>query len=592
MKNYIFILIIFICVSFSAMFSQTTLKKDNAFKYKNFPQEKIFVHFNSSFLVSGENLFYKIYCLNANSSKLSSLSKIAYVELIDSDKNTVFKHKIILKSGLGKGAFFIKTSIPSGNYKLIAYTQWMRNGGVNTFYQNDITIINPFRANEKLTVNIPKQKDTLLGAYGLIIENENIKNLNDPVKNKYVSLKTNKNIFSKREKIELTLSSLKDNLSYGNYSVSVKKIDSINAPSKLISSSFTNKDYLKISSKDSILFLPELRGEILSGTVFIKETNTPIQNVKVSLSITGGNAIFKIATSNKSGIFYFNLDKEYDNSNAIIQVIGSKRDEYGVKLNNYKLPNYNDFVFNDFKLTPKLNNLILKKSILNQIENAYYSIKNDSIQPISFTAPFYKYKEKTYFLNDYTRFKTLKETVIEVVGSVYVLLKKGDYTFHVKIYNDARKTNLLPLVLIDGILIQNHNTIMDYNAKNINSIGVVSDKFVIGGKMFMGIISIKTLKGDYNHSLKGGYIKSFELDKPQVNKKYFKQVYKGDLNLNRIPDFRNQLLWHPNLTLNTNETQISFYTSDVTGDFEICIEGFTYGGKPVSIKQFISVKNK
>jgi predicted glycosyltransferase involved in capsule biosynthesis len=78
---------------------------------------------------------------------------------------------------------------------------------------------------------------------------------------------------------------------------------------------------------------------------------------------------------------------------------------------------------------------------------------------------------------------------------------------------------------------------------------------------------------------------------PQVNKKYFKQVY-NDSEFNRIPDFRNQLLWYPNLTLNTNETQISFYTSDVTGDFEICIEGFTERGKPVSEKQFISVKSK
>jgi len=590
MKKNIFILIGFIYFNFSAMFGQAALDKAAVFSYKDFPQEKIFVHFNGSFLVSGENLFYKIYCLNVDTNKLSNLSKIAYVELINSDKNTIFRHKIILKSGLGEGDFFIKTSIPSGNYKLVAYTQWMRNGGVDTFFQNDITIVNPFRANEKLTVNIPKKRDTLVRGEPLLSENEPIKNLNVRVTNNYVELKANKTTFLKRERVDLRIKGLKDKFSNGNYSISVKRIDSVEAPSRLKPYLISKNDGLKTLSEGAISFLPELRGELLSGAVFFKETNTPVAKAKVALSIPGENAIFKIATTNKMGVFYFNLDSEYKNSNAILQVVNSERGEYKVELNDYKLPNYDNFVFNDFRITPKISNLVLKKSILNQIENAYHSVKNDSILPINSKLPSYAYNEKKYVLNDYTRFNTLKETITEVLDAIYTEQKNGNYTFHVKFYNSVVKTDLLPLVLIDGVLIQDHNSLIDYNARNIKSIGIVRNKYIYGGHTFMGAIIIETLKGDYNHPVKGNFIRSLELDKPLVSKKYFEQEYNDDLNLTRIPDFRNQLLWQPNFVLSGNEALVSFYTSNNIGDYEICLEGYTNNGEPVSIREIISVK--
>ncbi|WOD43023.1 hypothetical protein [Hwangdonia lutea] len=588
MKKNIFIFIIFICVGLSSIHGQSILNKDMAFNYEDFPQEKIFVHFNSTFLVSGESLFYKIYCLNANTNAISKLSKIAYVELINTDKNTVLKHKIALKSGLGKGDFFIKASIPSGNYKIIAYTQWMRNNGENTFFQNDVTIINPFRTNKKLTVKTDKNQDTIM--VNNDVRDNNIKVLNHPIKNEFVEIVTNKKTFLKREKVVLTLKPLKGKFSLGNYSVSVRKIDAVNAPSKRSSNSFINQNHLKIASKDSIFFLPELRGALLSGTMFSKKNNAPIPHAKVSLTIPGEHAIFKIATTNSSGEFYFNLDETYKNTNAIVQVIGSNKDVYKVEINNYESPSYNNFVFNDFKLTPKLTDLILNKSIFNQIENAYHSVKRDSILPIDFKTPSYRYKEKKYILSDYTRFKTLKETITEVVDAVYVLQENGDYTFHIKFYNDTNKSDASALVLIDGILIQNHNSVTDFNANSIKSIGVVRDKYVYGGQLFNGIISIETLKGDYNPTIKGDYINRFEIDKPIVNKKYFKLDY-SDSELNRIPDFRNQLLWHPNLNLISDENQISFYTSDIAGDYEISFEGFTNLGKPVTIKTHITVKN-
>ncbi len=589
MKKNVFILIILFTTGFSAFHSQNINNSD--LSLSDFPQEKIFVHFNSSFLISGENLFYKIYCLNTSSNKLSDLSKIAYVELINSDKNTVLKHKILLKSGLGKGDFFINTSIPSGNYKLIAYTQWMRNGGENTFFQNDVTIINPFRTNKKLTVKISEHKESIKNKNDSIKRNDNIKISKKSIKNDFIEVRTNKQNFLKREKVFLTIKGLKGELSYGNYSISVKRIDSVYAPYMHNSSSFTNKIQLSKITKDSILFLPELRGELLTGRVYFKDSNIPESNIKVGLSIPGDEYVFKIVTTNKSGMFYFNVDEEYKYSNAIVQIIHPKRADYKIELYNYKSPNFDGVIFNDFELTPGLNNLILQKSISNQIENAYHSIKNDSIIPVKSKPLFYKSKEIKYFLNDYTRFKTLKKTITEVIDAAYIVQKNDEYTFHIKFYNQITKSDLLPLVLIDGIPIQNHNDIIDYDAKNIKSINLVRSRYNYGGQFFMGIISIETIEGDYKHSSTDSYIKYFELEKPQVNKNYFKQVYDNNVDSKRIPDFRTQLFWFPNFKFNTDEIQLYFYTSDYIGEYEICIEGFTDNGNPVSSRKIISLKN-
>ena len=216
MKKILIILIaIFLSKDYSAH-SQTIKTDRNIDDFKNIAQEKIFIHQNSSFLLSGEYLFYKVYCLNTETNNLSNFSKIAYVELVRNDKSLIFKHKIILKNGMGQGDFFIPTSVVSGNYKLIAYTQWMRNGDILNFYQNDISIINPFQEN---------QKEILVSDEYLNIEKTNTEiNLTDNSKsniskNKIIDLKTNSITFSNREKVILYINSLKNNLSNGNYSL-------------------------------------------------------------------------------------------------------------------------------------------------------------------------------------------------------------------------------------------------------------------------------------------------------------------------------------------------------------------------------------
>ena len=51
---------------------------------------------------------------------------------------------------------------------------------------------------------------------------------------------------------------------------------------------------------------------------------------------------------------------------------------------------------------------------------------------------------------------------------------------------------------------------------------------------------------------------------------------------NRLPDFRHLLYWNPTISIKGNETkQISFFTSDLKGNFLISIQGISNKGIPV-----------
>ena len=117
--------------------------------YSQMGKEGVFIHYNASLLFVGEYLYYSVYCLNKKTGKASDISKIAYVELIGEKGTVIFRQKIGLENGSGQGDFFIPVSVPSGNYKLIGYTQWMMNWGEASFFQGDVSILNPYTNMQK-----------------------------------------------------------------------------------------------------------------------------------------------------------------------------------------------------------------------------------------------------------------------------------------------------------------------------------------------------------------------------------------------------------------------------------------------------------
>ncbi|HZY81230.1 MAG TPA: hypothetical protein VFE50_17020 [Cyclobacteriaceae bacterium] len=111
---------------------------------KDVLQEKLFVHADRDVYLTGETMWLKIYAVEASFHTPSDISKVAYVEIVDKDNQSLVREKISLVNGIGAGSVFLPASISSGTYLLRAYTNWMQNFSADVYFRKPITVVNSF----------------------------------------------------------------------------------------------------------------------------------------------------------------------------------------------------------------------------------------------------------------------------------------------------------------------------------------------------------------------------------------------------------------------------------------------------------------
>ncbi len=590
MKRFL-ILILLSTLTINWANAQVLLKnEDQVARYKTIPQERIIAHINTSLFLTGEYLYYKVYCTNNKTAHLSDLSKIGYVELIGEKGEQLFKQKIKLDNGLGNGDFFIPVTTQTGSYKLLAYTNWMKNEGVDLFFQADIHIINPYQApitTDQTTIS--KSNDTITSSNRITKEVDHTNSNTGPLE-----LVLSDQTSSTRSKLSLILKSKNEStLPFGEYSISVRKRTQIPQPLKQRTATPLQNVIDKVvdnaASNNESIYLPELRGELLRGTVSASN-NTTLKDLKIAASIPGENFYIAIATTDRDGNFYINIDKDYEGKRIFLEILDTSQQEYKIALKEHASLDYSKLVFEELVLDSLMKEEILQRSIHNQIDNAYFKYKPDSIVATVSDQLFDGKKIQSYKLDDFTRFKTVRETVYEIVKDASISnLNKSISLIRVQGYNYGTNSGILPLVLIDGLQISNHTALLDRNAFTIDEIKVFRDRFVLGTKVYQGALVFKTKNNNIEEFHNDPSLFSFNLLKPQMSKNYFTQRYYENT-ASRIPDDRLQLLWVPRLKVTKKMSTLDFFTSDVTGEFEICIEGFTSNHEPVSIQAYFFVK--
>lgn len=120
---------------------QSIVNNLSEYRRHNF-QEKLFVHTDKNYYQAGEIIWFKIYNTDAVNNIPADLSKVAYVEVLDSAHQPVLQGKIGISSATGQGSFYIPTNTASGNYILRAYTNWMKNFDPSYYFEKKITVIN------------------------------------------------------------------------------------------------------------------------------------------------------------------------------------------------------------------------------------------------------------------------------------------------------------------------------------------------------------------------------------------------------------------------------------------------------------------
>ncbi|MCQ0112136.1 hypothetical protein [Zhouia amylolytica] len=547
------------------------------------PKEKLYVHHNSNMILTGEPLYYAVYNLKMHDHTLSEYSKIAYIELINDGSDVVHRQKVRLNGGKGFGDFIIPMNLTSGPYKLIAYTRMALNNGWSSVFQSDIAIINPYNDNQNK-----------------IISNDSITDISQQSKAVWKDsgnntlLELNKKKYAKREQVKLMLKIPASEISNYSFSISVKKVDSLfNGEMNDIKSEFEQVAYNN-STYDvkTIIELPELRGELITGS--IKNNENPgsgLYNIQVGLSIPDPvNPIINVASTNINGEFFFNINREYDSDKAFLEVLSKDAKSYEIAIDHANNLNYDELQFKDFKINENSYSNLLERSVNNQIENSYIDVKKDSLIALKKELPFFGSEYIQYNLDDYTRFKTVKETVIEFIEGVR-LRSDGDNSAHFEVREEGEYNynNVPGLLIVDGAIITNHNNLIDYDSRRIEKINVIRDRFYYGGQVYNGIIYAETFDGNFYNTISLSNWKRIQLFPVNRVKNYNFPLYSNTGANERIPDYRNQLFWNPDLQI-TETNEVVFYTSDLDGLFEVVLEGVAQNGELISMKTYLKVE--
>src|SRR5665213_1290103 len=130
---------------------QNSLAKESGYNLR----EKIYLHTDRSLYLCGNVLWFKAYLINASNNRPLSISKVAYVEILNKQHQPVLQGKIVIKNASGNGSFFLPFSLATGNYELRAYTSWMKNFSPDHYFKKYITIINTTKSLDTSAIHEP-----------------------------------------------------------------------------------------------------------------------------------------------------------------------------------------------------------------------------------------------------------------------------------------------------------------------------------------------------------------------------------------------------------------------------------------------------
>ena len=118
---------------------QQFVRNIDSFNY-NFPQEKVYLHFDNTGYFQGENIWFKAYVMRDDKDSLTDMSKVLYVELLNPGGDVLQRHKLYIKDGQADGNISLDNLLHSGFYEVRAYTRYMTNWGTDAVFSRVLPV--------------------------------------------------------------------------------------------------------------------------------------------------------------------------------------------------------------------------------------------------------------------------------------------------------------------------------------------------------------------------------------------------------------------------------------------------------------------
>jgi hypothetical protein len=328
-------------------------------------------------------------------------------------------------------------------------------------------------------------------------------------------------------------------------------------------------------------FPPEYNGTLITGRMVDSHTGAPAKGVEAYLSVPGTRTQFTSVFSDDEGRLRFELRDFYGGQEVILQT--NPRDTtYRMEIANPFAEGYTTDSVSPTPLTPNDSAILAEKSENMEVLNRYAGERLKHLHvPTGFdTTAFYYVADKSYLLDNYTRFTTMEEVMREYV--VLMLVKQQGGHWHLPLYevpyNQFFESD--PLVLLDGVPIFNIDSLMVLDPLKIRKLETLQRKIFMGGTYFPGIMNWTTYKGDL-----GGYILDphstvVDYEGLALQREFYSPAYATEEQLeSHLPDFRNVLYWSPEVPVNGGgKGGLSFYSSDLPGKYFVVVQGLAADG--------------
>ena len=109
-------------------------------RFSDFKKEKTYTQTSHVFYKPGEEMFFKIFIVQAENNLPANQSKVVNFELVDPSGTVVRKSKYEIKNGHADGSFYFGEDMKGGIYKIRAFTNWMQNEANKNVFEKEITL--------------------------------------------------------------------------------------------------------------------------------------------------------------------------------------------------------------------------------------------------------------------------------------------------------------------------------------------------------------------------------------------------------------------------------------------------------------------
>lgn len=537
--------------------------------------ERTFVTTDRQVYVAGDNVWCSAFCVDASTGRLSDFSAMAYLELHSSNA-MVQTAKAALRGGRGAAQFRIPSNLPSGNYRLFAYTAQNKNeqGFDYSCNARTITIINPYT-----TARVSGGVE--------IVADEDYAGPELPFRQGDVSVSAP----SGAALSSVIPVKLENPGRAATVSVSVWHDDGIAAPSSSSMSGFVSS--LTPGTEFSQCAVPEYEGEVIKGRIVgLSETGLrSIEGLSAFISAPGNSSDIYSSSIRSDGSVTFYTSNIFGNK-ELVSEIGSKSvpEVCHIEMES-PFVNADPGEIPVLKMCPSLGDRIARRGVASQIEKVFEA---DTLYDrlVSNPNPLFGKASKVYRLDDYTRFPLISEVIVEYVqemrtrkgadGAPDIQVRLND------VYNSVRYSPGQSLMMIDGVPVFDHQKLLDYDPHLVEKLEIYPYVYYMGERSFDGVANFVTYKRNLPSFSFADNVRIVDFKGAS-----YPVVYscRGVSSNPEYPDYRQTAYWHPLLSLDENgKAELEVALPAYSGTFKVVVEGLTLDGEPIYAATTVEVR--